>query len=110
MDAMKITAMKITFSLLCVLCAAAAFGQATGALSNQAVMLQIPDHPEHASQHEMAQEQSLLSGSSYTYAKGERPLWEFGPVSSQPVPLGDIARSLRKEHAATKKAQFVLEK
>ena len=110
MNAMKITAMKTTFFLLCVLATTAAFGQATGALSSQPVILQLPDHPEHASQHEMAQEQSLLAGSSYTYAKGERPLSDFGGTPAPTVPLGDIARALRKEHIGAKRAQFVLEK
>jgi len=53
--------------------------------------------------------QNLLGNAGYYYAQGERPLWEFGPVS-QPIPLGDIARAFRKEHAAAKKAQRVFEK
>jgi len=69
-------------------------------------MLQVPDNPAHASQHEMAQEQNILEHSGYTYAQGERPLWEFGPVS-QPVPLGDSARALRKQHEAAKKSEIV---
>lgn len=106
---MKITAMKTTLFLLCVFCAAAAFGQNASVISSQPVIMTVPDHPQHASQHEMANEQSLLSGSSYSYAHGERPLWEFGAIS-QPVPLGDIGRAARKEHAAAKKAERILEK
>jgi hypothetical protein len=109
-NSMKITAVKTALFLLCFFCAAAAFGQAAGVISSQAVMLQLPDHPQHASQHEMASEQSLLSGSTYSYAQGERPLWEFGSALKQPAPLGDIARAVRKEHAAAKKAQRILEK
>jgi len=102
--------MKITLVVLVVLCAAAAFGQA-GALSNQATPLQMPDHPQHASLTPMACERPLVGGASdtYTYAQGERPLWEFGPVSI-PTPLGDVARAYRKEKQAAKKAEKVLEK
>ena len=39
-------------------------------------------------------------------AHGVRPLWEVAKPS-EPVPLGDAARLLRKEHAAAKKADIV---
>ena len=102
--------MKLTLLAIVVLCSAAAFGQA-GALSNQPMVLELPDHPQHASYTPLACEHPLVGGSSdtYTYAQGERPLWEFGPVS-QPVPLGDVARAYRKEKLAAKKAEVVLEK
>lgn len=102
--------MKTTLLLLFLFCAAAAFGQ--GSLSNQPVVLELPDHPQHASYGAMASEHPLVGGSSdtYTYAQGERPLWEFGPVSDPPIPLGDIARAFRKEKLAAKKADKVLEK
>ncbi len=59
----------------------------------------------------MACEHSLVGGAAdnYSYAKGEQPLWEFGPVS-QPVPLGDVARANRKDKVAVKKAEVVFEK
>ena len=59
----------------------------------------------------MASETSIIGGSpnTYTYAQGERPLWEFGPVS-QPTPLGDVARAYRKEKVAARKAEIVFEK
>lgn len=101
--------MKTTLILLFTLCAASAFGQLAGALPSQAVVIQIPDHPQHADQHALATEQSLVGGGSYTYAQGERPLWEFGPVS-QPTPLGDVARAFRKEKLETRKATIVFEK
>jgi len=104
--------MKITILMLFILCAAGAFGQvAGGVLSNQAQVLELPDHPQHATLHDMAIEQSLVGGSpaNYTYAQGERPLWEFGPVS-EPVPLGDVARAYRKEKLTAKKAQIIFEK
>ena len=98
------------FLLALLFCPAAAFGQA-GALSNQPTVLEIPDHPQRAVYAPLASEQALVGGSSetYSYAHGERPLWEFGPVS-EPVPLGDVARAYRKEKQMAKKAVVVVEK
>ena len=100
---------KLLFAIV-FLSASAAFGQA-GSISGQAQAIQFPDHPQHASLTAMACEHPLVGGASdnYTYAQGERPLWEFGPVS-EPVPLGDIARANRKEKLAAKKAEIILEK
>lgn len=104
--------MKVT--LLCVLfflCATAAFGQATAgasSLSSQPVVIQMQSHPQHAIYSPMKQEQSLSEKSTYTYAKGERPLWEVAPLS-QSTPLGDVARALREEHAKARKADFIVE-
>jgi hypothetical protein len=99
--------MKTTLLAFCFfLWTSAAFGQSAPVLTNQPQMLQVPDNPGHAAQHEMAEEQNILEHSGYTYAQGERPLWEFGPVS-QPVPLGDSARALRKQHEGTKKSEIV---
>src|SRR5215475_9598071 len=100
---------KLLFAIL-FLGATAAFGQA-GAISSQAQMVQIPDHPQHASLTPMACEHPLVGGAAdnYTYAHGERPLWEFGPVT-EPTPLGDVARAFRKEKLAAKKAELVFEK
>jgi len=108
-DAM--TRMKTTILILFIMCAAGAFGQVAGSLSAYAQPVQLPEHPQHASLHEMATEQPLVGGSpaSYTYAQGERPLWEFGPVS-EPVPLGDVARAYRKEKLNAKKAAIIFEK
>jgi hypothetical protein len=104
-------AMKTTLFFLLIFCAAAAFGQTAGVLPNQPNIMELPEHPQHASQHAMAAEQSLVGGGSdtYTYAHGERPLWEFGPVTQEPS-LGDIARENRKEKMAAKKAEIVFEK
>lgn len=105
--------MKTIFVVMFVLFATAAFGQTAGAISSQAQVLELPDHPQHAGPHAMATESPLVGGDSntYSYAQGERPLWEFGPVS-QPVPLGDVARAYRKEKekATAPKAEIVLEK
>ncbi len=102
--------MKTILCVLFLICATAAFAQNAPVLTNQPSIMQIPDHAEHASQHDMAISQDLLEHSNYSYAKGERPLWEFGPVGPPPVPLGDIARDNRKDHALVKKAQIIWEK
>jgi hypothetical protein len=102
----KIKAIVFAF---CVFSAATALGQATAgasALSSQTQMLQMPDHTAHASQHALATAQSLLPVSEFTYARGERPLWEFAQKTDA-LPLGDVARMLRKEHASAKKAVMV---
>jgi len=103
--------MKTTLLVFCILCTAAAFGQNAAVVSSQPQVLELSGHPEHATLHAMAEEQSLVGGSpnTYTYAQGERPLWEFGPVSA-PVPLGDVARAYRKEKLTLKKAEIVFEK
>jgi hypothetical protein len=101
--------MKIAVFFLCLLAAASAAAQNASAISAQTQPLRMAENPQHASQHEMAPEQSLLQRSAYYYAQGERPLWEFGPIT-QPVPLGDVARAYRAEHALARKAQVILEK
>ena len=97
--------------VMMVFVGSACFGQAAAVMSSQSQAIQVPSHPMHADQHSMASEQSLVGGGpgTYSYAQGERPLWEFGPVS-QPVPLGDVARAARKEKLSAKKAEFVFEK
>ncbi|HTW59667.1 MAG TPA: hypothetical protein VMD99_16180 [Terriglobales bacterium] len=74
-------------------------------------IVQVPEHVLHAEQHAMAQEHSLVGGGSdtYSYARGEEPLWEFGPVT-QPVPLGDVARAYRQQKLTAKKAEIIFEK
>src|SRR5271169_5647557 len=105
--------MKTAIVVLCVLCAAAAFGQAAsasmyGGLTGPTGNVEFFSHPEHASQQGMAQEQNLLLNSQYLSANGERPLWEVAPVSHA-LPLGDMARMLKKEHEAVKKAKIIWE-
>ncbi len=76
--------MKFTLVILCFLSATAAFGQSTSggsALNAQTQVLEFQSHQEFASQHAMATEQNLLESSGYSWAKGERPLWEVAPVS-----------------------------
>jgi len=104
---MKTTIFVLCF--LCFLCAASAFGQSAPVLTNNPAPMVMTDHPQHASEHAMAQETSLLSSSPYGYAKGEVPLAELGSIEYQ-TPLGDVARAYRKEHITAAKAVKVLEK
>jgi hypothetical protein len=68
----------------------------------------MPGHPERAYQQSMASEQVLLEQTAYVSGKGERPLWEVAPMWHA-VPLGDVARALKKERATAKKAEIVWE-
>ncbi len=105
--------MKTTLFALFFLCATAALGQSVagvGAVLNSEVqVLQLPSHNLHASQTPMQQEQNLLITSNNAYGHGERPLWEFAAKAPAEIPLGDVARLLRNQHAAARKAVKVLE-
>jgi hypothetical protein len=103
--------MKSLFVAAFLLCSAAAFGQAS-ALSAEPQNIRIPEHPRHASYNSMAREEPLVGNGtdSVSYERGERPLWEFGPVAPPPAPLGDVARAFRKEKMTGKKAAIVFEK
>jgi len=93
--------------VICVFCAASAVGQAMGpVLTSNPQMLVIPDHPQHASQTGMAQEQCLLERSQSVSGHGERPLWEVMPPEPF-VSIADVARAYREEHALAKKAVMV---
>jgi hypothetical protein len=93
------------FLAVCILGPVSAAGQTIGSywLNGQPQMLVMPEHPQHATQTPLAQEQDLREHSTYIYAQGERPAWEFMPTSSF-VPIADMARALRNEHARAKKA------
>src|SRR5580658_4453157 len=73
-----------------------AHGQAVGSSVQPVVgpTYSVPDHPMHAEQHDLRPEVSLIGGNAYTYAQGERPLWEFGSDRVE-RPLGDVAREYR---------------
>lgn len=103
--------MKIAIAILFCLFAAAAFGQTAGVISSQANPTIIPDHPLHAAPHAMATEQPIVGGmgETYSYERGEQPLWQFGPMK-QEVPLGDVARAYRQTKLVAKKSQITLEK
>jgi hypothetical protein len=104
----RINLMKSTIFVLCFLCATAAFAQNAPVQSGVVQPIQMIDHPQHASEHAMATESTLLSTSPYGYAKGEVPLVELGSLKYE-TPLGDVARAYRKEHAAVPKAAKVAE-
>jgi hypothetical protein len=95
-------------SVVFLLCAGAAFGQAVGggALSAQPYVVEFQSHPQRATQQGMGASESLLETSTYLAEKGERPLWEVAKLKEQP-PLGDTARVLRKEHESAKKTDKI---
>lgn len=107
---MKITVMKTIVALFFACCFCAAAGaQTASVIPNTPAPLQMTEHIERASQHAMGLESTLLSVSGYGYAKGEVPLAELGsPVYE--IPLGDVARANKIEHASVPKALIVLEK
>ena len=70
--------------------------------------LHLFSNAQHADIAPMRDQRNLLGSSANTSAKGERPLWELAPAVA-PVCLGDVARALRKEHEAAKKATFIHE-
>ena len=99
--------MKITLVLcFCLGCGTFAVAQSASSLNSEPQALSFATHAQHASQQPLAQEQDLAEHASYTYAQGERPLWEVH-VPAPEVPLGDVARMFRKEHAVAKKAKEV---
>lgn len=102
--------MKTTIFALFFLCAsAAAFGQTASVQSNNPQPISMPDdRPQHAAEHALATESSLLSSGTISYAKGEVPLAELASPMYH-TPLGDIARAYRKEHATVPKAAKVSE-
>ena len=106
---LETSAMKTILLLSCLLFASLTWGQAASSMINgQPQPLRQPSHPEHASQASMSHEESLLGAGAYTSAKGERPLWEVAPPTN-PTPLGDVARTLKKQHETAKKATFIRE-
>lgn len=103
--------MRTLLVALFVCCASAAFGQIGVTLSSEVSPLQMVGHPQQAAPHDMAQERPIVGGitNTYTFAQGERPLWEFGPIKEEPA-LGDVARAYRKQKLTAKKAEIVFEK
>ena len=102
--------MKTLLMILCLLCASVAWGQASvsaSVLNAEPQMVQFFSHPQHAAQVGMGIERRVLERSVPIAAHGVLPLWEVAPVS-QPIPLGDVARSLREEHETVRKAERVM--
>lgn len=102
--------MKPCLSLLalCVFASVGASGQTASTywLSGQPQMLIMPEHPLHATQTPLAQEQDLREHSGYTYAAGERSAWEYMPAPRF-EPIADLARAFKDEHVMAKKAVVV---
>jgi hypothetical protein len=109
---LRLTLLITTMFVLCVLSTTPSFAQSvTGSyvLESQPQIIHVPSHAEHASPQPMAQEQNLYVQTTSAVAHGERPLWEF-EHPAETMPLGDVARLLRKQHETAKKAIKVLEK
>jgi hypothetical protein len=110
---MKMNTTKIAIAAafaFCMFAASNAHAQyGTAVLSSTPQILEIPEHVQHATQHAMGQESSLLNTWTYTYAQGEVPLAELGTLPKE-TPLGDVARAYRKEHMNSAKAVLTLEK
>ena len=103
--------MKTTLIALLFLCATAAFGQAGVLVTNEPQPIQMSSHMQRATQQSMQTEQSLLiTSSGNTSAHGERPLWEVGAKPPVEIPLGDVARLLRTQHATVRRAVMSLDK
>jgi hypothetical protein len=100
--------MKTTLFAMLIICATGAMGQGYGAAANsEPQIFQFPEHPAFAQRQPMAREQNLRGEESpYTYAQGEIPLRDVVIPSTQ-VPLGDVARRVRSEHEAAKKADII---
>jgi hypothetical protein len=100
--------MKTTLFAMLIICATGAMGQSYGVAPSSGLQIfQFPEHPAFAQRQPMARDQNLRGEESpYTYAQGEIPLRDVVIPSTQ-TPLGDVARRLRKEHEAAKKADIV---
>ena len=98
--------MKTVLFMLCMFCATGALAQVGGVLSNDVQKIEVPSHPQHASQQPLAQEQNIRGNSYATLVHGERPLWEVATIKEEPS-LGEAARVQRKQHARDKKAPVV---
>lgn len=97
--------MKTTLFALLFLTATAAFGQSV--ISSEPQPVQLSSHQQRAAQGYLQHEESLLlssGGENGGNSRGERPLWEVGAKPAAEVPLGDVARAFRNQHATAKKA------
>jgi hypothetical protein len=94
---------------LCLMGSAGAVGQVNGYVSSQPQIFEMSGHPSEASEHSMGQAHDIMGRSQNSYTRGERPMWEVMQEMHAPAatPLGDLARTIKKEHAAAKKATIV---
>jgi hypothetical protein len=100
--------MKTTLFVLCLLSATVVFAQSYGGagyISSEPVIYQSPSHPAHAAYAAMSQEQSVVGGTSYASAQGERPASDF--PQSEAASLGSTARELKQKHTQVKKSRYV---
>jgi|SRR5690348_14472642 len=107
---MKMTLFFLT--ALLVLSSSMLLAQSIGGVAvynSEAHPLYMPSHDQHAAETSLAPEHGLYVRTASAIGDGERPLWEFGSPKAE-VPLGDIARLYREQHATVKKAVKVLEK
>lgn len=103
--------MKTLLVMFCFLTTSAALAQISAGgsvLSNEPAVTSFTSHTARATQQVVAEQQSIMERSEPLVAQGERPLWEVAPKITA-VPLGDIARALRKEQLTAKKAAKVWE-
>ena len=91
---MKFLASLIALLFLCTL----SHAQVGGALAPPPMSNPYPmnGNPEHAAQHTLGEEQSLLPSNGVTSAHGERPLSDFYTHPEPTVSLGQIAREYRE--------------
>jgi hypothetical protein len=100
--------MKKILFVFCLLSTAAAFGQygvSLGSQNNQAQSYQFQTHPSHADYAPMSAERSVLPSTTFLTAQGERRPSDFAQPES--LPLGTIARELKKQHDELKKSRVV---
>jgi hypothetical protein len=110
---LRIKAMKTALLVASLLLTTAALGQSIGSAVGSPFMSSSYNtitHDQHASYRPMAQEQNLNGGgNSVVVAEGEIPLAEVPLPPRHEMPLGDVARLVRKERETAKKAAFVFE-
>lgn len=103
---MKKTLFVLSLFTLSLFMRTAAFAQYGGGyISSQPQVYHAPEHTAHAGFAQMAAEQNIYPGTSYTVAQGDRPASDF-PQAASPS-LGDIARELKKQHTLVKKSDTV---
>lgn len=99
---------KLFFLVVLLLSTSAAFGQyVANHIDSQVQVYNIPDHPAHASYAHISDGSSIVGGGAVSFGQGERPFSDFPQAA--PVPLGDSARELKKQHARLKKARVIWE-
>jgi hypothetical protein len=100
--------MKKILFVFCLLSTVAAFGQLSigaGSLNNQAQSYQFQTHPSHADYGSMSEERSVLPSTTFWSAQGERRPSDF--AQPEALPLGTIARELKRQRGELKKSRVV---